>query len=114
MKMGEYNCENNLEVFGDWDLLKNFYNDNWCKTILNIKDELEMIEWERGLFIERLDSIYYIFLTKENPPLEWLRSVSCKYKELDFTLGYQNLKSGMYGEVVYRGGEIYYNGEEVL
>ena len=108
-----YNCENTLEIFGKWESLKKFYNDNWGETVLNIKD-IQMIEWEREVYKEKMDSIYYTFLTRDVPPIDWLEEISKLYVDLDFTLGYMNRESGKGGEVVYRGGEIYYNGEEVL
>ena len=108
-----------MEIYGKWESLKKFYNDNWGETILNIKKnnisvDIEMIEWERGLFREKMDSMYYVFLTKEIPPLEWLKTISSNYKDLDFNLGYQNRKTSKIGEVVYKQGENYYNEEEIL
>ena len=115
MKMDEYNCENNLEIFGKWHILKDFYNNNWGEHTLRIDNmDISMIEWEKGLYGEEMDMIYYVFLTRDVPPLIWLREISAKYRELDFTLEFLNRKSGKGGEVVYRGGEMYYNEEEVL
>ena len=117
--MTENHCENNLEIFGTWEILKQFYNENWSQNALSFKkigdyDDPEVINWDKGLFESKKDSLNYIFLTKEEPPRQWLKKIAEKYKTLDFTLDYQNREKMMSGQITYKNGEIFYNEEELL
>jgi len=123
MKMGDYNyynCENNLEIYGKWDDLKKFYTNNWGSNGLSFRkigeeyDEPSIIECEKNLYNIKMDMIYYIFLTKSDPPLKWLDKISKIYNNLEFNLVYQNRENERIGDYIYKNGEVYYDKEEVL
>ena len=130
MKMGEYNCENHLEIYGKWDDLKKFTINNWgnqglsFRKYMNVhsnrgegeelieqKSEPFIIEYEKDLFNKEMDMIYYTFLTKDDPPEGWLENISKQYNNLEFNLFYQNRKNEKSGDYLIKNGEIYYKEE---
>lgn len=130
MKMGEYNCENHLEIYGKWDDLKKFTINNWgnkglsFRKYMNIhlnrgegeelieqKNEPFIIEYEKDLFNKEMDMIYYTFLTRDEPPEGWLENISKQYSNLEFNLFYQNRKNEKSGDYLIKNGEIYYKEE---
>ena len=123
-----FDFENNLEIYGNWVDLKKFFIDNQSvnKTLslencVPVEDsdkkyylwgsseDVEVIEWDENLMDEKIDMLYYVFLTKDGSPLRWLKSVAEKYIELEFNLVYQNRKTDEMGEAIYKNGKLYYN-----
>jgi hypothetical protein len=118
MKMGEYHCENHLEIYGKWEDLKAFTINNWGKQVLSFRKlaDIEqpcMIEYEKELFNREMDMIYYTFLTKQEPPEKWLAQISKIYNHLEFNLYYQNRKIDKTGDYMIKNGEVYYKDEIV-
>jgi len=127
-KRMNFDFENNLEIYGNWVDLKKFFIDNQSvnKTLslencVPVEDsdkkyylwgsseDVEVIEWDENLMDEKIDMLYYVFLTKDGSPLRWLKSVAEKYIELEFNLVYQNRKTDEMGEAIYKNGKLYYN-----
>jgi hypothetical protein len=116
MKMGEYHCENHLEIYGKWEDLKDFTINNWGNQGLSFRKSADveqpcMIEYEKDLFKREMDMIYYTFLTRHEPPEKWLAQISKKYSHLEFNLYYQNRKIDKTGDYMIKNGEIYYKDE---
>ena len=112
MKMGEYHCENHLEIYGKWEELKNFTINNWGNQGISFRKSSNceqpcMIEYERELFNREMDMIYYTFLTKNEPPEQWLAQISKQYSHLEFNLYYQNRKNDKSGDYIIKNGEFY-------
>ena len=64
MKMGEYHCENHLEIYGKWEDLKTFTINNWGNQGLSFRKSADveqpcMIEYEKDVFNREMDMIYY-------------------------------------------------------
>lgn len=103
------NCDNNLDIYGTWEDLKLFYCNNFDeKNILKLEDIL-IVDWEKELMEERMEMISYVFMTKEDTPVEWLERMAGEYPKLDFNLVYQNRERDSYGEIIYKNGELYHN-----
>ena len=103
------NCDNNLDIYGTWEDLKLFYCNNFDeKNILKLEDIL-IVDWEKELMEERMEMISYVFMTKEDAPVEWLERMAGEYPKLDFNLVYQNREKDSYGEIIYKNGELYHN-----
>ena len=108
MKM---NCENILEIVGDWKYLKQFYSEHWDSSGFTLRrdgdyGEVVVIDYTRGLFECEMDFIEYIFLTEVESPFLWLKVVAKKYNRLDFTL--RSKIGDNEEEYVYKKGEAYY------
>jgi hypothetical protein len=116
MKMGEYHCENHLEIYGKWEDLKAFTINNWGNQGLSFRKLTDveqpcMIEYEKEIFNREMDMIYYTFLTRQEPPEKWLSQISKQYSHLEFNLYYQNRKIDKTGDYMIKNGEIYYKEE---
>ena len=42
MKMGEYHCENHLEIYGKWEDLKTFTINNWGNQGLSFRKSADV------------------------------------------------------------------------
>ena len=117
-------CENNLDIFGNYEDLLFFINSNKiksnngallnqniltfnkvvplqnpqdlneCKTNWGTKEDANIIDWETD-FNEEYDSYFYKFTTNGNPPHLWLKVVAERFNNLEFNLTYQNNKRNM-------------------
>ena len=131
-------CENNLDIFGDYqDILhfiqknkvkkngnkllnqnvltfnnelsvNNCEDTNECKETWGTKNDADVVDWETD-FDEEYDSYFYKFMTSGNPPHIWLKHIAEKYNTLEFNLTYINSNTNMQGEIVYRNGVLYNN-----
>lgn len=127
-------CENNLDIYGSWNDLKIFFNENRIENIDKNKSQniltfskcvpaigeecferwgtgkdAEVRDWDRDILEEETEELSYMFLTDRNPPNIWLEQIAKKYPELEFILVYQNTTSEITGEIVYKNSELYHN-----
>jgi len=123
-----YVCENSLEIYGEWENLKKFFIDNRSENILSFakmepiengedcfekwgtEEDADIQEYEENIMDENLDQLFYIFLTRENPPIKWLEKIAKKYNNLEFNLIYQNRDKDLSGEIIYKKGRLYHHG----
>ena len=102
------NCHNNLDIYGSWEDLKIFFIENSSENVvLNLNEINEILDWDRDLICEPMQQICYVFMTKENPPMEWVKNLAEQYRNLEFNLIYQNREKDFSGEVVYKNGTLW-------
>jgi len=116
-----FNCHNNLDIYGSWEELKKFFNDNYDENkIINLNnyENIEILDWDKDLFEEKMEQIYYVFMTSEEPPCEWISDISKEYPNLEFNLIYQNREREISGEYIYKKGVLYnsfqYDDNEII
>ena len=136
-KINKMNCQNNLDIYGEYEDLVLFFEENRVKkslgkklgdeNILTFQKVLPVLEgedkkkiwgtsedalikdFERDILVEETEQMYYEFLTVGNPPNLWLKEVGKKYSNLEFNLVYYNSEFDVKGEIIYREGELYYS-----
>ena len=108
-------CHNNLDVYGDWEDLKDFFIENTTiDSVLNFGNiKAEIIDWEKELMNEEMELFYCVFGTDKVPPLDWLNEIGKKYNKLEFNLIYEIRERDVAGEVVYKNGKLYHNFETI-
>jgi len=104
-------CLNNLDIYGKWEDLQDFFIENTSiDSVLNFGSfEKKDIDWEKELMNEEMELFYYVFMTIDTPPLEWLDEIAKKYTKLEFNLIYQIRDKEIAGEIVYKNGKLYHN-----
>lgn len=105
--------QNNLEIYGSWNQLKEFFIDNSTETDILSLDESVLLEWDKDILEEKSEVLYYVFLSK-NIKAGWLDKMAKKYKNLEFNLIYQNEEKEIYGEIVYKNGILYHMDDEIV
>ena len=85
-------------------------NGEDCFEKWGTEEDADIQEYEENIMEENLDQLFYIFLTRENPPIKWLEKIAKKYNNLEFNLIYQNRDKDLSGEIIYKNGRLYHHG----